>query len=109
MRQGDPARGVPACSACHGAAMTGVQPGMPGLLGLSRDYLVAQMGAWRNGLRQARAPDCMARVARALSEEDVAAMALWLSSQPLPADAKPAATVAQPLPLDCGSGLRARP
>jgi cytochrome c553 len=109
VRQGDPTRGLPACSACHGAAMTGVQPGTPGLLGLSRDYLVGQMGAWRNGLRRARAPDCMAKVARAMSEEDVAAMALWLSSQPVPVDAKPAASVPQPLPLDCGSGPRATP
>ena len=32
--QGDPARKLPACIACHGARMTGQQPGIPGLLGL---------------------------------------------------------------------------
>jgi cytochrome c553 len=31
---------------CHGQAMTGVNPGMPGLLGLPRDYVLAQLGAY---------------------------------------------------------------
>jgi cytochrome c553 len=37
VRQGDAARDIPACFSRHGAAMTGVQPAMPGLLGLPRD------------------------------------------------------------------------
>jgi cytochrome c553 len=100
--QGDPARRVPACTRCHGAAMTGVQPDIPGLLGLPRDYLVAQFGAWRNGIRHADAPDCMAKVAKSLSAEDVSAMANWLAAQPLPADPHPAAAIDAPLPLACG-------
>ncbi|MFZ3118212.1 MAG: c-type cytochrome, partial [Variovorax sp.] len=32
--QGDAARGIPACTQCHGAALTGVQPGIPPLVGL---------------------------------------------------------------------------
>lgn len=103
---GDHTQGIPACTRCHGAAMTGVQPAIPGLLGLPHDYLVAQFGAWRNDLRHATKPDCMAKVARALSVEDVSAMATWLASQPLPADPHPAASIATPLPLDCGSGLK---
>lgn len=34
VHQGDPARKIPACTICHGAALTGVQPHVPGLLGL---------------------------------------------------------------------------
>jgi cytochrome c553 len=87
--QGDAERGVPACARCHGAALTGVEPNTPGLLGLSRDYLNAQLGAWRTGQRRALAPDCMADVARRLSPEDLSAVTAWLSSEALPRDAKP--------------------
>ncbi len=38
---GDAARKIPACVACHGARLTGVQPNIPGLLGLPRDYVNA--------------------------------------------------------------------
>ena len=41
-------------------------PAIPGLLGLPRDYLNSQFGAWRIGQRQAQEPDCMAQVARQL-------------------------------------------
>jgi cytochrome c553 len=104
VRQGDPARNLPACTSCHGAAMTGVLPAVPGLLGLPRDYLIGQLGAWQNGLRQAHAPDCMAQIAQRMAATDVAAVATWLSAQPLPANTRPApAATAQPMPLRCGS------
>ncbi|WP_310567408.1 c-type cytochrome [Hydrogenophaga sp.] len=103
VRRGDPARELPACTACHGAAMTGVQPAVPGLLGLPRDYLIGQLGAWQTGLRKAHAPDCMAQVAQRLAAPDIAAVAAWLAAQPLPADAHPAPATTQPLPLRCGS------
>jgi len=103
VRRGDPRRGVPACVACHGAAMTGVQPAVPGLLGLARGYLIEQFGAWRNGQRKALAPDCMARVATALTTQDVAAVATWLSSQPVGGPPAPAQAVPRPLPMACGS------
>lgn len=87
VRQGDAARGLPACADCHGEALTGLQPAVPGLLGLSMDYLAAQLGAWQQGVRHARAPDCMADIARALDGEDVQAVSAWLALQPVPQDA----------------------
>ena len=104
---GDARRAVPACVQCHGERMTGVVPGVPGLLGLPRDYLVAQLGAWRTGQRKAAAPDCMAEIAGRLDAEDIAAVAAWLASRTPPADARPAAVppAAKP-PLDCGSAWR---
>lgn len=105
VRQGDAQRQIPACAACHGAALTGVNPAIPGLLGLPRDYLLGQLGAWQTGLRHAAAPDCMAQIARAMPASDVSAVASWLAAQPLPARTQPADTIAQPLPLRCGSGL----
>jgi cytochrome c553 len=104
VRHGDPQRGIPACAQCHGASMTGVNPAMPGLLGLPRDYLLAQFGAWRSGLRRATAPDCMGEIARRLSEEDVTTAATWLSSQPVAMGPAPAGILPARLPLTCGSG-----
>lgn len=102
-RQGDPARQLPACSACHGGALTGLQPATPGLLGLPRDYLVGQLGAWTTGLRHAHAPDCMAQVAQRLTGADVTAVSAWLASQPVPTPARAAEPSGQALPLRCGS------
>jgi cytochrome c553 len=101
--QGDPALKVPACVACHGTRLTGALPAIPGLLGLPRDYINAQFGAWRNGTRHAHAPDCMGTIAARLSPADVVAVSGWLASEPLPADAAPAGSVPRPLPLACGS------
>ncbi len=102
---GDSARKIPACVACHGQRLTGVEPAIPGLLGLPRDYVNAQFGAWRNKARRAHAPDCMATVTARLSLEDVNAVSSWLAAQPVPLDARPAASIARPLPLACGSAL----
>ena len=103
VHEGDAARKIPACIACHGARLTGAQPAIPGLLGLPRDYVNAQFGAWRNGVRRAHAPDCMGQVAARLSPDDVAAVSGWLAAQPMPPDPRPADAVARPLPILCGS------
>jgi mono/diheme cytochrome c family protein len=103
VRKGDPARGLPACAACHGTGLAGVAPHVPGLLGLPVDYLNSQLGAWRQGHRRAREPDCMAQVARAMPLEDVALVSRWLATQPVPAGGRPAATAPATWPLRCGS------
>ena len=105
--QGDPGRQVPACVQCHGTALTGVAPTIPGLLGLPRDYLNAQLGAWKTGQRRAHAPDCMKAVVARLREEDINAVSSWLAAQPLPASTKPALSLPAlgngAKALDCGS------
>ncbi|MCE4537819.1 c-type cytochrome [Pelomonas sp. P7] len=102
VRQGDATRRLPACTACHGERLTGTQPVVPGLLGLSRDYLNGQLGAWRSGQRRAQEPDCMAQVAKALTEADINAITQYLASRPMAADSHPAAALAAPAPLRCG-------
>ena len=101
--QGDRAIGVPACIACHGKALTGVAPSIPGLIGLPRDYVNAQFGAWKNKVRRAHAPDCMADIANRLSLDDVSAVSGWLAAQPVPPAARPDDAIARPLPIACGS------
>lgn len=108
VRRGDPARKLPACSECHGDALTGVSPFVPGLLGLPRDYLNGQLGAWRTGARRGHAPDCMAQVAKALAADDIAAVSSWLSAQPVPVPARPASALPAAMPWPCGSGEAAR-
>jgi len=105
---GDAAKNIPACTACHGSALTGVAPAIPGLLGLPRDYLISQFGAWQISARQAAAPDCMAEITRRLSADDVSAVIAYLAAQPVPANAAPAASAAGKLPLDCGSATPQR-
>lgn len=100
--QGDAARELPACTSCHGRQLTGVAPAIPGLLGLPRDYLSAQLGAWVSGQRQAQRPDCMATIARKLAPADVAALATWLASRPMPVPARAAERAEQAPPLECG-------
>ncbi len=104
VRQGDAARGVPACNQCHGDTMMGVAPAIPGLLGLPRDYVNAQLGAWRSGKRRAQAPDCMAHVAQQLSLADIDAVSQWLAAQPVPPGGKPLAQLpdGHKLPATCG-------
>jgi len=105
---GDAAKNIPACTACHGSALTGVAPAIPGLLGLPRDYLISQFGAWQISARQAAAPDCMAEITRRLSADDVSTVIAYLAAQPVPANAAPAASAAGKLPLDCGSATPQR-
>lgn len=101
--QGDATQRLPACTRCHGDAMTGVAPAVPGLLGLSRDYLLAQIGAWRTGLRRARAPDCMNEISQRLTAQDLSAVVTYLALQPVPLDSAPAPGPRAALPMDCGS------
>ena len=99
---GDPAKKIPACIACHGEKLTGVAPAVPGLLGLPRDYINAQFGAWKSHARRAQSPDCMGEVASRLSDADIGAVSGWLGTQVAPPDARPATSHTLPLPLKCG-------
>ena len=108
---GDSNKKLPACIQCHGRAMTGVAPDVPGLLGLPRDYLNAQLGAWKSGQRRAHAPDCMRGVVARLDDGDINAAASWLAAQPLPVSSKPASQppelAAGAVAIVCGSAATA--
>lgn len=100
-RQGDAAREVPACVDCHGDQLQGDGRAVPALTGLKFEYLTAQFGAWRTGTREAMPPDCMATIARRLTDAQVAAVSAWIASRPAssaPAQPRPP----ERWPLDCG-------
>lgn len=104
VHQGDPARGVPPCMACHGPKLTGIEPGIPGLLGLSSRYISGQLEAWRAGTRHANPPDCMSEIAGRLTEEEITAVAGWLGSRAASsATYVPAPEGRWKTPLACGS------
>jgi len=103
VERGNPGRGVPPCSGCHGPKLTGMEPGIPGLVGLRAPYISAQLGAFRYGTRTAAAPDCMQFVAASLSEADVTAVAAYLASLPVPADPSALPQGRLTMPLPCGS------
>jgi cytochrome c553 len=100
--KGDPSRKIPACMSCHGEALTGLAPAIPGLLGLPRDYINAQFGGWREGTRHSAAPDCMGQIAQALRPDEISAVSAWLASQTVPDYASPSTTNVK-LPVACGS------
>lgn len=99
---GDRARKIPACVQCHGEPLMGAVPAIPGLLGLPRDYLSAQLGAWKAGTRRSAEPDCMGEIAGRLDAGDIAAIAAWIAAQPVPPHARPATDLAR-IPIACGA------
>jgi cytochrome c553 len=102
MLRGDPARKIPPCAACHGKELTGMEPAIPGLIGLEAQYIGAQMGAWRNRLRRAQEPDCMANIASLLVPGDIEAIAAYLASRPVPSISDPLPPGSLKLPVKCG-------
>ena len=103
VERGDAAAGIPPCTACHGANLAGREPGVPALLGLPPDYVIAQLGAWSMGSRRAESPDCMAEIARALDPRDLRPLGEWLASQGVSGSLEPAAQDSFALPTACGT------
>ncbi|MEO6801441.1 MAG: c-type cytochrome [Rhodanobacter sp.] len=103
---GDPSRAVPSCDSCHGARLTGFEPMMPGVLGLSYGYISQQLVSWRTHTRAADGPYCMGVVANRMRESDINAVSAWLASQTPPADMhpQPASARTEPLPGWCVMG-----
>jgi|KBSMisStandDraft_5_1062788.scaffolds.fasta_scaffold38876_3 cytochrome c553 len=104
--QGDAAKNIPACAACHGKTFAGMQPAIPGLVGLNFDYIAAQLSAWKTGARRANAPDCMHEVATRLVATDISSVAKWLAARQGTTGQRPAPEAAQKLPLSCGGQAR---
>lgn len=100
--RGDDTRKIPACAACHGTQLTGVEPDIPGLVGLPYDYISAQLGSWRTHTRAMVAPDCMATIATRLSQADITAVSAWLATREVPPDAHAQPPGSVTPPLACG-------
>jgi cytochrome c553 len=104
--KGDADKVIPACIACHGERLTGMEPGIPGLVGLRPTYIIAQLIRWQVGSRHAIEPDCMKRIASRLSNDDIAAIAASLSRIEAPKDLSPDSSNLIRMPFACGSQPR---
>lgn len=87
--RGDFARGIPACSACHGAQGRGVGTAFPMLAGLSATYITQQLEAWQKGTRPAGTLGLMGAIAKKLTPEDTKAVSAYFAGLTV---AAPAAT-----------------
>lgn len=78
-RGGDPARGIPACIACHGPQGRGNGPaGYPALRGQHGVYAYAQLKAFKGGARSSAGNDIMVSVTDRMTDEEMRALASYL-------------------------------
>lgn len=76
IERGDPARGLPACNACHSAT------GTPRLGGQHAGYLAKQLDDFRTGRRSNDGDGVMRAVAAALTDAEIQALARTLAASP---------------------------
>lgn len=105
---GRPAQGIQACVACHGAQ--GIAPAggiFPNLAGFSADYIAKQLSDYR---AEARINPIMVPIAKALTEQDIGALAQYYGSLDAPAVRPPSNPAQAALKLDTlGENERALP
>ncbi|MDD0975827.1 c-type cytochrome [Pseudomonas fontis] len=77
---GDWSRQIPGCVQCHGPGGSGVGEHFPPLAHQPAAYLVAQLNAWRDGSRSNDPNQMMAGVAKAMSEDEVKAVAAYFAN-----------------------------
>jgi cytochrome c553 len=74
---GDPQRGIPPCSACHGPG--GYKLGAPALQRQQANYIEEQLTAFAQGLRQNDISEQMRIIARQLTPDEVHALASFFA------------------------------
>ncbi|TLX21136.1 cytochrome c4 [Thermomonas fusca] len=81
-RSGDPARGLPACMACHGPSGAGNPgPAYPALHGQDSAYVTRRLEEYRTGTTTYTAPahfKLMAAVSKSLSDEEIRSLASYV-------------------------------
>ncbi len=108
-REGDAARGIPACMACHGPDGHG-NPGAryPQLAGQHADYVQKTLQAWHDGTTWGKDPHAqiMPAIAQRLSPADIAAVATYVEGLHT---SQPGEQVAGPEAPAAGAGSTAKP
>ena len=79
---GDPARGLPACAACHGLRGEGSGPANPALGAQPAAYLAAQLEAWRRSARRNDPDNVMLHISRQLTPAESGALAAYAGALP---------------------------
>jgi cytochrome c553 len=78
-RDGDPARGLRACADCHGETGAGLRAN-PKIARQPAPYVAEQLHRWKRAVRRNDAGDVMGRAARALSDAEIEALAVYVAS-----------------------------
>jgi cytochrome c553 len=76
---GDPQRGIPPCSSCHGPG--GFKLGAPALQGQHAAYIERQLGEFAQGSRQNDIFEQMRAIAKQLTPEEMHALAAYYGTQ----------------------------
>ena len=71
------------CSACHGRDGVAVRANTPNIAGQDPGYMIEQLAHFRSG---ERAHPEMNVVAQGLTDEQIANLAAWFGSQPIPSN-----------------------
>jgi cytochrome c553 len=69
-------RRIQACDNCHGPGGAGEPPALPYLAGQYAQYIALELRMWQRGFRK-NSPDEMAVVAKALDDQEIAAVAAY--------------------------------
>lgn len=77
-------RQVPECVTCHGPGGVGVGDAFPPLAGQPAAYLAGQLNAWRDGTRRNDPNDLMGHIAKALTPEEIVAVADYFAKPQSP-------------------------
>ena len=78
---GDDNRLIPACMACHVKNGYGIPTAtLPALSGQTPEYIINQLKSFRNGSRKNDVDHMMQKIAVRLSDEDISALALYIST-----------------------------
>lgn len=67
---------IPACMGCHGPSGAGIAPKFPRIAGMPKEYVQAQLLAFKNGTRK---NDMMNPIAFPLSEQQIEELATYIS------------------------------
>jgi cytochrome c553 len=95
VHRGDPARGIPPCTACHGQSGEGsMTAGFPRLAAQPAYYLTHQLDAFASGSRRDPA---MTPIAEKLDGRERRALGAWFAAENAP-------TLAAPLPMPASRG-----
>jgi cytochrome c553 len=82
VRVGDPMRNIAPCISCHGGVDQKL--GAPWLEGMPKDYLVQQLQLFKQGERRNDGQLQMRNVARAMTTEEINAVAVFYARKALP-------------------------
>jgi cytochrome c553 len=79
---GDPSRGIVACTVCHGGDLHGVVPAIPGIAGRSPSYIARQLFDFQQGARNGSMGALMKPVVTNMTNEDFVNITAYLASRP---------------------------